>query len=160
MLNIASILVVCDGNHCRSPLAEALLRQVLPSGIRVASAGLTALEGLPADPEAQRLMAVRGLDITAHRGRQLTPAMALAADLILVMDEGEKEDCQRIAPSVLGRVFLLGHWRGPSGSSIADPFGRDPVFFQQTLEHISQSIGDWLPHLVQEKGLHEHHAID
>ena len=160
MLNIASILVVCDGTHCRSPLAEALLRQILPARIRVESAGLTALGGMPADPEAQRLLAARGLDLSHHRGRQLTPAMALAADLILVMDERQKEDCQQLAPSVRGRVFLLGHWRAPSGSSLPDPYGRDPVFFQQTLEHIIQSIGDWLPYLIQEKGLHEQRAID
>jgi protein-tyrosine phosphatase len=156
--DVASILVVCEGNHCRSPMAAALLQAALGGTVAVASAGLEALEDLPAAPIARRLLAERGLDLSRHRGRRFTPALALAADLILVMDEGQKEACQRIAPSVRGRVFLLGHWRPSSARAVADPFQKGAERFQDTLQHISLCVADWLAHLIREKGIHEHHA--
>ena len=54
-----AILVLCEGNHCRSPLAVALLRRALGPGFTVESAGLAALEGIPAHPEAARLAAAQ-----------------------------------------------------------------------------------------------------
>ncbi|MBI4913940.1 MAG: low molecular weight phosphotyrosine protein phosphatase [Acidobacteria bacterium] len=140
------ILVLCEGNHCRSPIAEALLRASLP-GVAVESAGLGALEGHPADAEALRLLAERGLDHGAHRGRQFTPAMALEADLVFVMDRDQKEACEALVPAARGRVFLLGHWLAPERREIPDPFRRGPEAFRATLEHIEQSVAAWLPRL-------------
>jgi len=145
---IRHILVVCEGNHCRAPMAEGLLRAVLPHDIQVESAGLSALVGEPADPEAQRLMAAAGLDITAHRGRQLTCDMATAADLILVMDESQKTWCGLMCPSALGRIFLLGHWQPPAFREIQDPYRRGPEAFLAAFEHIRQSVSDWPPRLT------------
>ncbi len=66
---IRHILVVCVGNICRSPMAEALLRDALrgQEDITVESAGLGALVGYPADKHAVELMKERSIDITAHR---------------------------------------------------------------------------------------------
>ena len=88
---IRHILVLCEGNHCRSPLAEGLLRKSLTQEIRITSAGLDALLGQPAHRETKALMAMDGIgiaEITAHLGRQVTADLALGADLILVMDHG------------------------------------------------------------------------
>lgn len=145
---IRHILILCEGNHCRGPMAEALLRSLLPPGIRVESAGLEALEGKPADEEARRLMAARGLDISAHRGRQLTEEMALKADLILVMDLPQKAWCEQMMPSAVGRIFLLGHWRPAPGREIGDPYGMGPAAFQAAFESIRESVADWLPRLA------------
>lgn len=142
------ILVLCEGNHCRSPIAEGLLRSSLGPEVVVESAGLDALEGHPADAEAQRLMAERGLDISAHRGRQLTPDLALAADLILVMDRAQKAACELRIPSARGRVFLLGHWLPEPRQEIPDPFRRGPEAFRENLNHIDQSVTAWLPKLI------------
>jgi protein-tyrosine phosphatase len=152
---ISSILVVCDGNHCRSPIGEALVRAALGEAMVIGSAGLTALLGLPPDPLAQALLAERNLDISSHRGRQLTPAMALASDLILVMDERQKADCERMVPSARGRVYLLGHWQGASFREISDPFQRGPEAFRKAFEQINRSVADWIPRLTQRKGQNE-----
>lgn len=147
-----SILVICDGNHCRSPIAEALLRAAIgDGGPRVESAGLTALEGIPPHPAAQQLMAERGLDISGHRGRQLTLPIALAADLILVMDERQKRDCGQLAPSARGRLFLLSHWQPDGRKGIPDPSRGGAKAIYGSFEQISRSVADWIPRLVQNR---------
>ena len=149
---IRHILVICEGNHCRSPMAEYLLKTALNTGagpgVGVESAGLGALHGRAADPEAERLMAQRGIDMSAHRGRMLTPKFALAADLILVMDRQQKASCEQLAPSARGRVFLLGHWLPANEQEIVDPFHRGPEAFREALTHIDQAVAAWLPRLL------------
>jgi len=146
---ISSILVVCDGNYCRSPLGRVLLQAAVGEGKRVESAGLTALVGYSPHPLVQQIAAERGLDLGGDRGRQLTPAMALAADLILVMDERQKNDLGRLAPSARGRLYLLGHWRPPAQREIPDPVQGGPEAIFRSLEQISRAVSAWVPHLVQ-----------
>ena len=127
--NRPAILVLCEGNLCRSPMAAGLLREALGPAFPVSSAGLAARAGRAPDPEAVRLMAARGLDISRELSRQLTPAMALEADLILVMDPGQQDWCTSLVPAARGRVYLLGHWRRPP-AAIADPYLRGPEAFK------------------------------
>ena len=148
----SSILVVCDGNYCRSPIARALLQAAVGAdGPRVESAGLVALEGIPPHPVAQRLMAEHGLDISTDRGRQLTLPIALAADLILVMEERQKLECGRLAPSARGRLFLLGHWQPVAQREIPDPSRGGAEAMYLSFEQISRAVDTWIPHLVHSK---------
>lgn len=143
---IRTILVLCEANHCRAPIAEAFLRSALGPGFQVGSAGLRALVDEPPDPEGVRLTLTHGLDITAHRGRQFTPDMALEADLILVMDVRQKEWCCSLAPSAWGRTFLLTHWLS-FPQEIEDPFLRGPEVYQRVIGEIRDSVSAWVPHL-------------
>lgn len=91
------VLVVCYGNICRSPVAEALLRKAvgeagLASGVSVASAGVRALEGHGAAAAMRALAAAHGVSLDAHVARQLTRAMAHAADAIIALDELVEEE--------------------------------------------------------------------
>ena len=92
-------------------------------------------------------MAERGIDITSLRSRQVTPAMALAADLILVMDRDQKEWCESMAPSIRGRVYLLGCWLAPDKEEIPDPNRKDRKVFSLAFELIDQSVAAWRDHL-------------
>ena len=65
-----NILVVCVGNICRSPMAEALLKQRFPNK-NIDSAGVGALVGHPADPAALEIMTKQGIDITSHVAKQI-----------------------------------------------------------------------------------------
>jgi len=142
-----TLLVLCEGNHCRSPMVEGLLRAALRPELRVASAGLGAQPGFGPHPIAVDLMAGRGIDITAIRSCQATPEMILAADLILVMDQNQKEWCEAIAPSARGRVYLLGCWLPPERQEIPDPMGKDRAAFLLALDLIVEAVGSWLPRL-------------
>lgn len=144
---IRSVLVLCEGNHCRAPMAEGLLHATLDGSVRVRSAGLDALVDAPPDPEAVRLLREQGIDIAAHRGRQVTPEMACEADLILVMDAAQKEWCTQLAPSSRGRIFLLGHWLAEPPLEIEDPYHQGPETFQRVLKDIHRAITAWMPHL-------------
>lgn len=103
------ILLVCTGNICRSPMAEAMVRAeaaVAGLDVHAASVGLRALTG-PADPQARRVMAVRGFDIGAHRARRFQPPDARAADLVLAMERTHVVEIVAAAGAVLGHTFTL-----------------------------------------------------
>ena len=129
-------------------MAEGLFQAELgDTGIRIESAGLAAPDGVPPHAEAIRLMAGLGIDIRGILSRQVTPAMALAADLILVMDARQKHWCGEVVPSARGRIFLLGAWLPPARRDIEDPFRRGPEAFLQAFELIQEAVAAWLRHL-------------
>ena len=148
MIHIRRILVLCEGNHCRSPLAEALLQSAMAPGVQVTSAGLDALLGHPPHEESLRLGADLGLDLSAHRGRQFTPELALNADLILVMDRAQQEACHRLAPSSRGRVFLLGRWLPEAEQEIADPIHQPVAAHEHSCAHLRRAVALWVPRLA------------
>jgi protein-tyrosine phosphatase len=78
------LLVVCTGNICRSPMAAAMLAAGLPH-LSVASAGTSALEGRPPHENTLTVLATEGVPALDHRARQLTPAIAQSAGLIVTM---------------------------------------------------------------------------
>ncbi|WP_345815072.1 low molecular weight protein-tyrosine-phosphatase [Paraburkholderia sp. PREW-6R] len=144
---ICRVLVVCAGNICRSPMAAALLEQTLETAA-VASAGLTALIGYEADPMAVSLMSERGLDIRPHRARQLVGWMVASADLVLTMDQRQKQHVERGYPLSRGRVFRLGHGSGTpmkigAGFDIPDPYRKDRAAFERSLELIDAGVRGW-----------------
>src|SRR3546814_20536419 len=96
------ILLVCIGNICRSPVAEALLKQQFPDKT-VSSAGLAALVGHPADNTAQEIANQDGLDLSAHRARQIKQTMFNAADPILVMESDTQRELAARYPLTRGQ---------------------------------------------------------
>lgn len=143
-----SILVICEGNHCRSPIGEALLRRELGDKVAVASAGLAALVGEPAHREAQRWGAAHDLDLSEHRGRAFSPEAARASDLILVMDAGQKRACETLIPSARGRVFLMGQWLPDQEREVPDPIGGAPSDHDRAYDRIARCIKPWLARLL------------
>ncbi|WP_292883880.1 MULTISPECIES: arsenate reductase/protein-tyrosine-phosphatase family protein [unclassified Microbacterium] len=104
-----TILTVCTGNICRSPLAEVLLRTRLEEfGVRVHSAGTHALVGAGMPEEAQAVALARHArpaDVAAHRGRRLREQMLLESDLVLTMTQEQRGFAVQLVPSRLHRIF-------------------------------------------------------
>lgn len=137
---INNILFVCIGNICRSPMAEGLFRQALPEK-QIYSAGLDALIGHGADPHACDLMRERGVDISMHRARRLDGWMLIESDLILTMDNMQKEIIERRYPVARGKVSRLGE---ALGCDIPDPYLQNRQAFEQVCELIEQCLEAWL----------------
>ncbi|MDT4845222.1 Low molecular weight protein-tyrosine-phosphatase Ptp [compost metagenome] len=134
-----SVLVVCIGNICRSPMGEALIAAALPQ-IQVTSAGTGALVGHQADPIARKLMAERGIDIEAHRARQLTAQMCQQADLILAMDEAQRVHIGQRHPLTRGKLFRLGE---VARVDIPDPYRMGRPAFEHALQLIADGAQAW-----------------
>jgi protein-tyrosine phosphatase len=136
------ILTVCIGNICRSPMAEGeLVHRLRARGVQavVESAGIAALVGKPADPTSQELMQARGIDISRHRARQLTPELIRSFELILVMEADQQREVEDILPSARGRVHRLGRW---GDFDIPDPYRQGRDAFEEALELIVRGVDD------------------
>jgi protein-tyrosine phosphatase len=120
---IKSILVVCVGNICRSPVGERSLQARVPT-LDIKSAGIAALVGHSADEASSRAAAEHGVSLAEHKARQFTVAMATDYDLILVMEAGHKREIVKLAPHLSGKIMLFDHWNGSNG--IPDPY-RKPI---------------------------------
>jgi protein-tyrosine phosphatase len=144
---VGSILVVCIGNVCRSPVGERLLRAALP-GLSISSAGLHAMSGDPADPDTAAVAAARGLALDGHIARQFTPAIGAAHELILVMEAAHRRELAQIAPHLSGRTLLYGQWLN-GGTDIPDPYRRSLATQDQTFELIQESAQGWIARVAR-----------
>jgi len=96
--------------------------------------------GHGADPIAVQIMAGAGVDITAHRARMVTDAIAREADLILVMDEQQKQQLAMQYPHVRGKVFRLAE---TSRQDIPDPYRQSPEIFRSVFLLIENGVDEW-----------------
>ena len=109
---MASILIVCTGNICRSPLAEGFLRRALEQRtvgeeFDVSSAGTWGWEDSPAVPEAVGVGFERGIDISGHVGRRLEPQYVDAVGLVLGMTSEHRAAAVQMVPGAEPKTFTL-----------------------------------------------------
>jgi protein-tyrosine phosphatase len=147
-----NILVVCLGNICRSPVAEALLKQALPDK-HIRSAGLQAMVGHGADPVAAELAQAAGLDVSQHQAQQINEDLVQWADMILVMSQQQRQLLGSKMPAALGKTLLLGHWvrapgtRANNGLDIPDPYKKSRDVFEYVHKLMVDSVTLWAKHL-------------
>ena len=141
-----TVLIVCAGNICRSPTAEYVLKSKLEGeNISISSAGLTALEGKPADATAKQIAATNGITMERHKGRQLTSSLVAQNSVILVMEQRHLTDLCSRYPEARGKTFLLGKWLGDK--EIPDPYRQSLEAFEHVYELIDSACSAWQKYL-------------
>lgn len=134
-----NILVVCVGNICRSPIAEAFLKKYYPKK-NIDSAGLSALVGNPVDPKSQQVVSSDGIDMSDHVAKQIDEQLVMTADLILTMSENQTKWIEDRWPHCRGKTFRIGHWLG---KDIADPYKHGKSAFETAKQDIVDSLEQW-----------------
>ena len=104
------------------------------------SAVLGALVDHPASEHAVALVQERGLDISNHRARQITPDMVHAADLVLVMEAGHRRALDMNEPAARGKIYRIGEWQD---RDIKDPYRQPREAFEAALNDIDIGVAEW-----------------
>ncbi len=124
-------------------MAACLLQRALPA-CEVASAGLAPPVGAPADPHAALLLLREGYDLAGHRARAVNEALITAADLVLVMDDYQRDQLEHLYPRARGKIFRLCEF---IQADVPDPYGGSQSMFSIVLELIKLGIASWLAQL-------------
>lgn len=148
------ILMVCLGNICRSPTAEAVLRHKLVAAglqghVEVDSAGTGGWHiGDPPDTRSQRHAARRGYDLATLRARRVSEDDFHRFDLILAMDHDNLSDLRRLAPdrSYHAEVRLF------ASIEVPDPYSGGPEDFERVLDLVEAAADTWIEDLNRRLG--------
>jgi len=127
-----NVLFLCTGNSARSQMAEALLEHISGGKIRARSAGS---HPRPLHPQAVRVMAERGVDISAHTSKHLNRFLQMRFDRVITLCDKVREIC----PDFPGAA-MTAHWSMPDPASSADNNAESYAAFERTAEELESRI--------------------
>ena len=140
-----SLLFVCLGNICRSPLAEAAFRQEAERhglSMTLDSAGIGSWHiGEPPDRRAQAVALKHGVDISGYRGRQVSKKGFFEFDHILALDHENLRNLQALKPEGATAVLslLMDYVPGQEGKAVPDPYYGNAQDFEKTWAAVSEA---------------------
>lgn len=130
------ILFICTGNTCRSPMAEAVAKNIIKNkeikSIKVSSAGIFANEGKPISKNAKEALALAGIK-TLHKAKLLTEEMIKSSSLVITMTKEQKEMFKQYE-----NVFSIQEFTGLN--DIQDPYGNELNAYISTLDLIQKAV--------------------
>ncbi len=155
-----TVLFVCTGNSCRSPMAEAIFDELiddhprLKTQFRSESAGTLAFDGADMTEMAQNALESIGVHPARHRSRQITEEMAREAYLILTMESQHLDELEAICPAAAekahtlkGYVSNVEGYPGDSEYDIEDPYRQPFDVYREAAEEIRLYIAKLLDKL-------------
>jgi protein-tyrosine phosphatase len=141
-----SILFVCLGNICRSPLAEGVFRAVLDErgradAYRIDSAGTGGWHlGSPPDPRSMAIAASHGVNISGQKARRIEASDFSRFDLILGMDQSNVEDMRALAPAdATGEIQLFLDFATGQAIDVPDPYFGGPDGFSAVYRMVREA---------------------
>ena len=159
MPNDISVLMVCLGNICRSPMAEGVFRHLLEEEgldgrIRVDSAGTGGWHvGESPDVRSMRISASHGITLSGT-ARQVQPEDFEGFDYIIAMDESNLDNLERFRAGVGGQaaLYLLREFdpEGGPGAEVPDPYYGGPMGFENVFRMVERSCRGLLAHILEE----------
>ena len=140
-----TVLFICTGNVCRSPMAEGIFRHAVQGrgNYQVLSAGLGAMEGQPPSPYAVQAVKELGIDISGQRSRMLTPDLVQQADFIFGMTHSHIDTVMLLYPQAAEKTFLLREFDETLDwfeKDISDPIGGSYDVYLNCRDQIEQGI--------------------
>ena len=153
-----TILFVCTGNICRSPMAEGLFRHATKGRgeYRVLSAGVGAIDGQPPSVHGVKALRELQIDISKQRSRMLTGELVQQADFIFGMTHGHVDAITLLYPSAADKTFVLREFDDTLETfekDIADPIGGSYEVYLNVRDQIEQGIVTMLKFLEQNESL-------
>ena len=148
---IGSVLFVCLGNICRSPIAEGVFRERLKlmgllGNVDVDSAGTSGFHaGSPPDIRSQRVCKEQGIDIGAQRSRKVSRGDFESFDLVIAMDRTNERDLHQVAGGA-GNIARLLEFSNTALDDVPDPYYGGEGGFSTVFELVSDAIDGMFEH--------------
>ncbi len=141
------ILFVCQGNTCRSPMAEAIFNdRFAEQRVRASSAGLSVIAGQVMAEQAVEALTEWGIEAAARPSRQIRARAVGNADLIVAMTESQKASLKHLFPQAEARIFSMSDFLG--GHDIGDPFGQAIHAYRRVRDQLGAAMQQIFDRLI------------